>query len=120
MSARRPAANWQSPGDEGWQVAEAVLSSANALSQQTPSGLPKRVPKAHLVPGSAAPRQQSLPAKAPVGARSADNVRGRMSSFQQGLRRGRHARIDVLAGESAQGNEDETRSNGQARNEEQP
>ncbi|WHT19977.1 nitrate- and nitrite sensing domain-containing protein [Crossiella sp. CA-258035] len=121
VTARRPSTDWHSPGDEGWQQAEAVLSSAKALSQQTPSGLPKRVPKAHLVPGSAAPRQQTLPSKTPASGRSADNVRGRMSSFQQGLRRGRHARIDVLTNESAQGpNDDETRSNGQARNEEQP
>ncbi|GAA2789883.1 hypothetical protein GCM10010452_17840 [Crossiella cryophila] len=118
VTAHRPATDWHSPGDDGWQAAQAVLSSANSLSAQTTAGLPKRVPKAHLVPGSAAPRQQ-LPSKAPASGRSADNVRGRMSSFQQGIRRGRHSRIDVLTNESAP-NDDETRSNGQARNEEQP
>jgi len=90
----RPAAarsnEWTSPGDEGWQAAESLLNQAP--DSQTSVGLPKRVPKAHLIPGSAAPKTPARGAHQGPGApRSADSVRGRMSSFQQGVRRGRHA-----------------------------
>ncbi|PPK70540.1 nitrate- and nitrite sensing domain-containing protein [Actinokineospora auranticolor] len=91
---------WRSPGDDGWQRARALLdTSAETI---TTAGLPKRVPKAHLVPGSAAPREETTaeqPAVPPLPPRSADAVRGRMSSFQQGVRRGRHALIDAYAGD---------------------
>jgi hypothetical protein len=67
------------------------------------------VPKAHLVPGSAAPREetQEHPALPPLPPRSAEAVRGRMSSFQQGVRRGRHALIEAYAGD--QSGSDESR-----------
>jgi hypothetical protein len=78
---------------------------------QTQAGLPKRVPKAHLIPGSAAPKNPvAVPTRAPAAPRSADMVRGRMSSFQQGVRRGRHALIDAYSGDastSPQSSEDE-------------
>ena len=109
----RPAAarsnEWTSPGDEGWQAAESLLNQAP--DSQTSVGLPKRVPKAHLIPGSAAPKTPAgVPTRAPGAPRSADSVRGRMSSFQQGVRRGRHALIDAYSGDastSPQSSEDE-------------
>ncbi|HEX3779973.1 MAG TPA: nitrate- and nitrite sensing domain-containing protein [Pseudonocardiaceae bacterium] len=88
---------WETPADEGWQLAEALLSSP--VSETTGAGLPKRVPKAHLVPGSAAARASSQQAEQPpLPPRSADAVRGRMSSFQRGVRRGRHALIEAYSG----------------------
>jgi signal transduction histidine kinase len=105
-----PAA-WVSPGDEGWQAARALLESTEEDALTT-AGLPKRVPKAHLVPGSAAPRHEAAEELAPavqMPPRSADAVRGRMSSFQQGVRRGRHALIDAYAGD--QSGQDESRQN---------
>jgi hypothetical protein len=101
---------WQTPADEGWSRAEALLAP---VSETTTAGLPKRVPKAHLVPGSAAPRSEST--GTPAGGRgrqvtsappslpprTADAVRGRMSSFQQGLRRGRHTLIEAYSGEAS-------------------
>ncbi|HEX4705033.1 MAG TPA: nitrate- and nitrite sensing domain-containing protein, partial [Pseudonocardiaceae bacterium] len=102
---------WQTPADEGWQRAEALLAP---VSETTTAGLPKRVPKAHLVPGSAAPRSESSGPPAGGGRgrqatsappslppRTADAVRGRMSSFQQGLRRGRHSLIEAYSGEAS-------------------
>jgi len=103
---------WQTPADEGWQRAEALLAP---VSETTTAGLPKRVPKAHLVPGSAAPRPEPGSMQASGGGRSgrgtvappslpprtADAVRGRMSSFQQGLRRGRHQMIEAYSGEAS-------------------
>jgi signal transduction histidine kinase len=91
---------WQSPGDEGWQAAQNLGKSVPEVT--TSAGLPKRVPKAQLIPGSAPSRPgggqqaQRTPALPP---RSADAVRGRMSSFQQGIRRGRHAMVDAYAGD---------------------
>ncbi|MBM7771577.1 signal transduction histidine kinase [Actinokineospora baliensis] len=90
---------WHSPGDDGWQRARALLdTTADTI---TTAGLPKRVPKAHLVPGSAAPRETTAeqPVVPALPPRSADAVRGRMSQFQQGVRRGRHALIDAYAGD---------------------
>jgi anti-sigma regulatory factor (Ser/Thr protein kinase) len=100
---------WTSPGDDGWLAAQALLDTTP--ESETTAGLPKRVPKAHLVPGSAAPRHAATvaetesPAAPPLPPRSADAVRGRMSSFQQGVRRGRHALIDAYAGDQS-GSED--------------
>jgi signal transduction histidine kinase len=103
-------APWVSPGDDGWQAARALLDSTEE-DALTSAGLPKRVPKAHLVPGSAAPRHQAVeaPAAPPLPPRSAEAVRGRMSSFQQGVRRGRHALIDAYAGD--QSGSDQSRQN---------
>ena len=109
-SADERAAAWQSPGDEGWQAAQALLSpKEEEEASKTTAGLPKRVPKQHLVPGSAAPRhtqeqretheeQQERPTPL-LPPRSAEAIRGRMSSFQQGLRRGRHALIEAYPGD---------------------
>ena len=59
-----------------------------ALAGTTSSGLPKRTPKANLVPGTAAqPQQPQRPA--PMPPVSAERARSRLSSFQQGVRRGR-------------------------------
>jgi signal transduction histidine kinase len=102
---------WVSPGDEGWQAARALLENTEE-DPLTSAGLPKRVPKAHLVPGSAAPRHEAgeeQPAFMPLPPRTAEAVRGRMSSYQQGVRRGRHALIDAYAGD--QSGSDESRRN---------
>jgi hypothetical protein len=86
---------WASPADEGWRAAEAV--SAPSSGGLTSAGLPKRVPKANLVPGTApavaaaasGPAPAPTPAMAP--ARSAAATRDRFASFQRGVRQGRAA-----------------------------
>ena len=52
----------------------------------TGAGLPKRVPKANLVPGAAGPSPLShtLPP-----ARTANQTRDRLASFQKGIRKAR-------------------------------
>ncbi|SDN04244.1 Signal transduction histidine kinase [Lentzea albidocapillata subsp. violacea] len=93
---------WQSPADEGWHAAQALLNKTPET--KTTAGLPKRTPKAQLVPGSAAPKQQSLSQTAqrpPLPPRTADAVRGRMSSLQSGVKRGRHALIEAYAGDQS-------------------
>jgi hypothetical protein len=78
--------SWISPADEGWRAAEVVASPAAA--ETTQAGLPKRVPRANLVPGSVGGGAE---AEAEAPARSADAARTRMASFQRGAREGRAA-----------------------------
>jgi len=72
-------AGWSSPADEGWQAAE--VAQAPVSSGTTRAGLPKRMPKANLVPGGVG----ASAASAPAPSRSAAQTRERMASFQQGI-----------------------------------
>ena len=91
--------SWTSPADEGWRAAQAVASPA--AGETTQAGLPRRVPRANLVPGSVGggvpgapdghPGPGSHEAAAEAPARSADAARSRMASFQRGAREGRAA-----------------------------
>ena len=94
----RAVADWESAGDNGWQAAKAVADTAEA--DVTSAGLPKRVPKARLLPGSAAPRPQKQQAVSHAGQRrSADHVRSRLSTYQHGVQVGRRSDTDTLSGE---------------------
>jgi signal transduction histidine kinase len=73
-----------SAADQGWEAAAAANSPATGGT--TSAGLPRRVPQANLVPGTAPPE-----AVAPVPARSAAATRERFASFQRGVREGRAA-----------------------------
>ncbi|MGH3395109.1 MAG: nitrate- and nitrite sensing domain-containing protein, partial [Streptosporangiaceae bacterium] len=75
---------WSSPADSGWQAAAAAAAPSSAGT--TTAGLPKRVPKANLVPGTA-----SSEPVAPQPARSAAVTRDRFASFQRGVKQGRAA-----------------------------
>ncbi|MBA9004672.1 sensor histidine kinase [Thermomonospora cellulosilytica] len=95
-SAREQERRWQSPGDAGWQAAEAVREPA--AGGVTKAGLPKRVPGRNRVPGAvrqarqtlAAPQQPAAgPARPAPPHKPADVVRDRFSSLQRGVRRGR-------------------------------
>jgi hypothetical protein len=88
LTAGQPGARspWTSPADEGWRAAEAL--AAPAAGERTQAGLPRRVPRANLVPGSVGSGGE---AKAEAPARSPDAVRSRMASFQRGVREGRAA-----------------------------
>jgi hypothetical protein len=77
---------WNSPADEGWRAAKVV--AAPAAGETTTAGLPKRVPRANLVPGSVGGGED---AEAAPPARSADTIRDRMASFQRGVRDARAA-----------------------------
>ena len=85
-SAPAQASTWSSPADSGWQAAAAAAAPSSAGT--TTAGLPKRVPKANLVPGTAS----SEPA-APQPTRSASVTRDRFASFQRGVKEGRAAAI---------------------------
>ena len=84
----RETPNWRSsPNDALRQRAESVREpSAGGV---TPSGLPRRVPRANLVPGGAA--QQQAPQGGPQVSRSPDDVRGRLTNLRRGIQQGREA-----------------------------
>ncbi|MFI9719503.1 nitrate- and nitrite sensing domain-containing protein [Streptomyces sp. NPDC052396] len=80
--------NWrQSPNDERWRRAEQVREPASGGT--TISGLPRRVPRANLVEGTAQ-QQQSQPG-APQVSRAPDDVRGRLTNLRRGIQQGRQA-----------------------------
>jgi signal transduction histidine kinase len=76
---------WTSPADPGWGAAKAAVTPAS--SRTTTAGLPVRVPRANLVPGTVGGPQ---PDKPPIP-RSASALRDRLSGFQHGTSQGRAA-----------------------------
>ncbi|MGN9838667.1 nitrate- and nitrite sensing domain-containing protein [Nonomuraea sp. H19] len=78
-------ASWSSPADSGFQAAQAAAQPAQGGT--TSSGLPRRVPKANLVPGTASLAEPQVTSPAPQV--SPERLRSRLSSFQQGVRQGR-------------------------------
>jgi hypothetical protein len=91
-----PASGWGA-GDEGWRAAGALAQPVSA--EVTAMGLPRRQPRALLVPGAASTAE---PTSAPL-ARSAESVRGRLASYQQGIREGRQVRASLQ--QSAEGSQ---------------
>ncbi|MCQ4044458.1 nitrate- and nitrite sensing domain-containing protein [Streptantibioticus rubrisoli] len=77
---------WQpSPNDERWRRAEQVREPASG--GVTSSGLPRRVPRANLVPGTAEQTQHA----GPQVSRAPDDVRGRLTNLRRGIQQGRSA-----------------------------
>ncbi|MEE1938620.1 nitrate- and nitrite sensing domain-containing protein [Streptomyces sp. TRM 70361] len=82
------AGGWQdSPNDERWRRAEQLRQPASG--GVTTSGLPRRVPRANLVAGTAQQRQ-TAPAGPQVSRAPAD-VRGRLTNLRRGIQQGRQA-----------------------------
>jgi signal transduction histidine kinase len=95
--APEPEIAWAaSAADQGWEAAAAVSSPTTGGT--TTAGLPKRVPQANLVPGTASPEPVT-----PAPARSAAATRDRFASFQRGIREGRAA----VSGDEGQDDEDD-------------
>jgi hypothetical protein len=86
-SAGAEAQDWGA-ADEGWLAAEALAMPVSA--EFTAMGLPRRQPRALLVPGAAGPAEPAEPSATPV--RSAESIRSRLASYQQGIREGRQIR----------------------------
>ncbi|MFC7985068.1 nitrate- and nitrite sensing domain-containing protein [Streptomyces sp. NPDC057336] len=85
---QRPAASaWRSsPNDDLVRQAERVRQPA--AGGITTSGLPRRVPRANLVPGTA---QQQSNQNGPQVSRAPDDVRGRLTNLRRGIAQGRQA-----------------------------
>ncbi|MEU6480597.1 nitrate- and nitrite sensing domain-containing protein [Streptomyces sp. NPDC047017] len=84
---QRSASAWRSsPNDELVRQAERVRQPA--AGGVTTSGLPRRVPRANLVPGTA---QQQQHQNGPQVSRAPDDVRGRLTNLRRGIAQGRQA-----------------------------
>ncbi len=79
-------AGWRFAADIGWRAANQV-STATPVDF-TSGGLPRRSPRQNLVPGSVSHSGNGNGA-APPRAERAEEMRGRLGSFQKGLSRGR-------------------------------
>ncbi|WP_330298761.1 sensor histidine kinase [Streptomyces sp. NBC_00503] len=83
-----PTVSWRSsPNDELMRQAERVRQPA--AGGITTSGLPRRVPRANLVAGTA--QQQAEAQAGPQVSRSPDDVRGRLTNLRRGIQQGRQA-----------------------------
>ncbi|MFG2310983.1 nitrate- and nitrite sensing domain-containing protein [Streptomyces sp. NPDC048566] len=81
--------DWRSSNDDRWQRAEQLKKPK--AGGVTSSGLPRRVPKANLVEGTA----ESTPQGGPQVSRAPEDVRGRLSNLRRGVERGRNAGSDT-------------------------
>jgi signal transduction histidine kinase len=86
--ARQDPAAFVTSADAVWQAARAATETQTA--GYTHAGLPKRVPRGRLMPGSAMPGEPPPS----ISGRDPEAVRGRLSTFQRGVRHGRHARAE--------------------------
>ncbi|MDQ8701904.1 nitrate- and nitrite sensing domain-containing protein [Streptomyces sp. LHD-70] len=85
--------DWRSANDERWQRAEQLRQPR--AGGVTSSGLPRRVPKANLVEGTA----EQTPQGGPQVSRAPEDVRGRLSNLRRGVQRGRDAGSDDSNGQ---------------------
>ena len=91
--AAEPPRSWTSPGDDGWRAAAAITTPATGGT--TAAGLPKRVPQANLVPGSASDQQT----RTATMAEAAEIARSRLANFQRGSRRARATARQLTPGD---------------------
>jgi signal transduction histidine kinase len=75
--------DWRSANDERWQQASALKKPK--AGGVTSSGLPRRVPKANLVEGTA----ESTPQGGPQVSRAPEDIRSRLGNLRRGVQRGR-------------------------------
>ncbi|MEU3609114.1 nitrate- and nitrite sensing domain-containing protein [Streptomyces sp. NPDC035033] len=80
---------WRSANDERWEQAKKLREPK--AGGVTPSGLPRRVPKANLVEGTA----EQTPQGGPQVSRAPEDVRGRLSNLRRGVQQGRTAGTDT-------------------------
>jgi signal transduction histidine kinase len=72
---------WRTRADIGWRAAAAAATPP--VNDRTRSGLPKRQPRAQLVPGGVSERPAARSARDP------EEIRGRLGAYHRGVRRGR-------------------------------
>ncbi|MFG2192680.1 nitrate- and nitrite sensing domain-containing protein [Streptomyces sp. NPDC048639] len=81
--------DWRTSNDDRWRRAEQLRDPK--AGGVTPSGLPRRVPKANLVEGTA----EQTPQGGPQVSRAPEDVRGRLSNLRRGVQRGRNAGMNT-------------------------
>jgi hypothetical protein len=80
------AVSWRSVADDGWLAAQAALDPRDGGS--TERGLPRRIPMAQLVPGGVEV-SAGVPERGAPDRRTPDSVRGLLSAYHRGVKRGR-------------------------------
>jgi hypothetical protein len=89
---------WSSPVDAGWRAAEVADSPSSAGS--TAAGLPKRAPRANLLPGAISSTETVLPK------RSAAAARERLAGLQRGTSEGRAAAKQAVSADEEEESSD--------------
>jgi hypothetical protein len=91
--------DWQTPQDDEWRAAAARAARSDPPPATTSTGLPRRLPGDQLVPpprSTAKNGQNGQHSGKPSGTtaeRVPDRVRDRLSTYQRGLREGRHRAV---------------------------
>jgi hypothetical protein len=75
--------DWTSSADTGWRAASQAATPQ--VGAETSSGLPRRVPQANLVPGSALPPREERPLRI---VRDAQSIAAHTTGYFRGWRRG--------------------------------
>ena len=85
--------------DQDRSLLQPLPDSEPESADLTPAGLPRRRPMAQLIPGSPGNSADTGSASpgGPPAARNADQVRGRLASYQSGVRQGRENRMRRMA-----------------------
>ncbi|HZM78687.1 MAG TPA: nitrate- and nitrite sensing domain-containing protein [Candidatus Limnocylindrales bacterium] len=86
----RVAVSWESPADLGWEAARKAAEPSDGGT--TSVGLPKRVPKAHLVPGSVEEQDPVLERPRPTDYRDPTAAGATLAAYARGLTRSRLGR----------------------------
>jgi hypothetical protein len=87
----RSSLEWETPNDAEWRAASERAASEPVAESLTSTGLPRRRPGNQLVPPPLSRRP--APVTGPAE-RVPDRVRDRLSTYQRGLRQGRHRSPD--------------------------
>ena len=98
-SSRSGPLDWETPQDDEWREAAARAARPESELPTTSSGLPRRRPGNQLVPPprSTEPSRQNG-TQQPGPERAPDRVRDRLSTYQRGLREGRHRAVGSEGG----------------------
>ncbi|MFI5843701.1 transposase [Catenuloplanes sp. NPDC051500] len=110
-----PDLEWASLADQGWQAAE--QAARPAVGAETGAGLPKRVPQANLVPGSALREERPLRV-----VRDAQSLAANTTGYFRGWRRGQEIggfAVGGRPGREAAGGWDFTRDQGDTHDDEE-
>jgi hypothetical protein len=92
QTGEHPPVSWSNPSDQGWQAAERATKPI--VEDETTAGLPRRVPQANLVPGSAFP-----PAQRPLRiVRDPEAMAQHTTGYFRGSRRGEEVRGFAVGG----------------------
>ncbi|TWF81317.1 hypothetical protein FHX44_117260 [Pseudonocardia hierapolitana] len=91
-TGRSGALDWETPQDDEWREAAARAARSEPAPPTTASGLPRRRPGGQLVPPPRSTEQNGQNGQngAKPTERAPDRVRDRLSTYQRGLREGRH------------------------------